>query len=89
MQNYSIMQPMPSRIPQERLAGLDIPVLAILAGKSVMHDAKAATEVARQALDPGTVELFPDASHAINGEYPDELANAIRRHLDAIDKPAT
>lgn len=83
-----IVQPALSRIPQERLAGLDIPVLAIFAGKSVMHDAKAAAYVAGQTLKGGTVELFPGASHAINGEYPEQLANAIRRHLDAIDKPA-
>ena len=39
-----------------------------------MLDAARAAARARNLLPRGQVELWPDASHAINGEYPDEIA---------------
>ena len=60
----------------DQLRSLDIPVLAFIAGRSVMHDAKRAAARARNLLPNGQLELWPDASHAINGEYPDEIAEA-------------
>lgn len=36
------------------------------------------------ALPDGTVRLYPDASHAVNGEYPerlrDDIADFVARH---------
>ena len=49
-------------------------MLALIAGRSVMHDAASAAARARNLLPRGQVELWPDASHAINGEYPEEIA---------------
>jgi pimeloyl-ACP methyl ester carboxylesterase len=77
MQGYSLKLPQPTRITDERLAMLDVPVLAIIAGRSVMHDAQQATDTAERTLSDGTVRLYPDASHAVNGEYPDRLRDDI------------
>ena len=77
MQGYSLKLPQPTRITDERLATLDVPVLAIIAGRSVMHDAQEAVATAEKTLPDGTVRLYPDASHAVNGEYPERLREDI------------
>ncbi|MDV6262922.1 alpha/beta fold hydrolase [Rhodococcoides yunnanense] len=77
MQGYSLKLPQPTRITDQRLSTLDAPVLAVIAGRSVMHNATDAVATAERALLNGTVRLYPDASHAINGEYPDRLRDDI------------
>ncbi|OZD01129.1 alpha/beta hydrolase [Rhodococcus sp. 06-235-1A] len=77
MQGYSLKLPQPTRITEEQLGTLGMPVLAVIAGRSVMHDATDAVATAVEALRNGTVRLYPDASHAINGEYPDRLRDDI------------
>ncbi|MDV6230126.1 MULTISPECIES: alpha/beta fold hydrolase [Rhodococcus] len=77
MQGYSLKLPQPTRITDKELATLDVPVLAIIAGRSVMHDAEEAATTAERTLPDGTVHLYPDASHAINGEYPDRLRDDV------------
>ncbi|GIJ36338.1 alpha/beta fold hydrolase [Micromonospora sediminimaris] len=74
MQHYKLRLPQPTRISEERLRRLDLPVLAIIAGESVMHDPQQAVETARRALPRGTVRLYPGASHAVNGEQPERIA---------------
>ncbi|WP_432985485.1 alpha/beta fold hydrolase [Dactylosporangium sp. CA-233914] len=77
MQHYTLRLPQPTRITEQQLATLDRPVLAIIAGASVMHDAPEAAETARRALTRGTVHVYPGASHAVNGEHPDRIATDI------------
>ena len=77
MRNYSMKLPRPSRIDPEALRGLRMPVLALIAGRSVMHDPATALRTARSALVNGTVEEYPEASHAINGEHPREITEDI------------
>ncbi len=52
-----------------------------MAGQSVMHDSAAAADLARRTLRHGTVTVYPDASHAINGEYPQQIANDVGTFL--------
>jgi pimeloyl-ACP methyl ester carboxylesterase len=66
---------MPKMFTDDQLRSLDLPVLALIAGRSVMHDAARAAARARNLLPRGQVELWPGASHAINGEYPAEIAS--------------
>nr|WP_236568049.1 MULTISPECIES: alpha/beta fold hydrolase [unclassified Nocardiopsis] len=82
MRNYALRLPQPTRIPEEELAGLDLPVLALIAGRSVMHDPDTAAATAERALARGTVRTYPRASHALNGEYPAELADDVAAFLD-------
>lgn len=87
MQNYALKLPQPGRIGEEALADLDVPVLAFVAGRSVMHDPDTAEATAERALPHSTVRVYPQASHAINGEYPGELAADTAAFLDAADRP--
>lgn len=79
MQSYALKLPSPQQITEQQLSNLALPVLAILAGKSPMHDSQAAAAVGRQTLRAGQVTVYPDASHAINGEYPDQIAKDIEQ----------
>ncbi|MGW5385092.1 alpha/beta fold hydrolase [Nocardia sp. NPDC003963] len=81
MSSYTMRQPQPSRIGTEQLRALEIPVLAIIAGDSPMHDSAAAARTARENLRHGTVHVYPGASHAINGEQPQRIATDIARFL--------
>ncbi len=74
MHSYAKTLPMPQKFTPEQLSGVTVPVLVIMAGRSVMHDSAAGAQYAEQNLRQRTVKLYPEASHAINGEYPDEIA---------------
>lgn len=82
MQYYALGTPAPSRFSDEQLQAIDVPVLAIMAGKSRMHDDAAAAENASRLLTMGTVLTYADASHAINGEEPDRIAADVAAFLD-------
>jgi pimeloyl-ACP methyl ester carboxylesterase len=60
-------------------------VLALIAGRSVMLDAATAASRARNLLPRAQVELWPEASHAINGEYPAEIAATAAAFWDKVD----
>jgi pimeloyl-ACP methyl ester carboxylesterase len=85
MQTYELDLPTPSRIPQDRIAAIRQPVMVIMAGRSPMHDSAAAADHARRDLRHGTVRVYPEASHAINGEYPNEIAADIDAFLAAAE----
>jgi pimeloyl-ACP methyl ester carboxylesterase len=77
--DFVLRSAMPAPFTDDQLRSLDIPVLAFIAGRSVIHDAKRAAARARNLLPNGRIEFWVDASHAINGEYPDEIAAASHR----------
>lgn len=81
MQHYSLKLPQPARMSEEQLATIDLPVLVILAGDSVMHDPQTAVETAERALTNGTVSYYPGASHALSGEQPDQIAADIAEFI--------
>jgi pimeloyl-ACP methyl ester carboxylesterase len=72
--DFALRKAMPRSFTDDELQSLDMPVLALIAGRSVMLDAALATARARRLLPHGQIELWADASHAINGEYPAEIA---------------
>jgi pimeloyl-ACP methyl ester carboxylesterase len=72
--DFVLRTPMPKVFTDGQLRSLDIPVLAFLAGRSVIHDAERAAARARNLLPNGQIEFWAEASHAINGEYPEEIA---------------
>lgn len=74
MNDFVLRMPAPKLITDDQLRGLEIPVLALIGGRSVMLDADKAAERARTLLPQGQVEIYPYGSHAINGEYAAEIA---------------
>ena len=83
--DFVLRQPAPTRFTADQLRALDVPVLALIAGRSVIHDAERAAATARKLLPRGQVELWADASHAINGEYPDEIAETAAAFWERAD----
>ena len=83
--DYALRKSMPKQLTDDQLRSLEIPVLALIAGRSVMLDAARASARARNLLPRGQVELWADASHAINGEYPAEIAGRAATFWDAFD----
>ena len=83
--DFVLRSPMPKLFTDDQLRSLDIPVLALIAGRSVIHDAARAAERARILLPRGKVELWADASNAINGEYPAKIAERASRFWDDVD----
>ena len=83
--DFVLHQPAPTLFTAEQLRALDVPVLTFIAGRSVIHDAERAAATARKLLPCGKVELWPDASHAINGEYPEKIAETVAAFWDDVD----
>lgn len=77
MQSYALALPAPIQLSDTQLTGLSRPVLVILAGQSRMQNAADAAATAQRTLQHGRVLTYPDASHAINGEYPDRIATDV------------
>jgi pimeloyl-ACP methyl ester carboxylesterase len=84
--DFVLRTSMPRRFTDDQLRGIDLPVLALIAGRSVMLDADRAAATARSLLPRGQVELWADASHAINGECPDEIAARSHRFWGDLDR---
>ncbi|MFF2086953.1 alpha/beta fold hydrolase [Nocardia sp. NPDC058176] len=83
MKYYRGAQPLLPRPTEDQLRAITVPTLALLAGRSIVHDADRAAATAR--LIPGAqVEVWPQASHAINGEYPDRIAERFAEFVDGI-----
>ncbi|WP_326552277.1 alpha/beta fold hydrolase [Micromonospora sp. NBC_01813] len=81
MQTYALKLSAPRRLTDEELTRVRTPTLALLAGQSRMHDTAEAAQVADSALPEATVIVYPEASHAINGEYPDRVAADLAEFL--------
>ena len=83
--DFELHQPAPTLFSPAQLRGLQVPVLAIIAGRSVIHDARRAASTARKLLRHGQVEVWDGASHALTGVYPDRIAARAVRFWDDTD----
>lgn len=83
MRDFKVAFPAPARPGDDELAAIGVPVLALIAGRSIAHDAEKAAARARTLRD-ATVEVWPEASHAINGEYPDRIAERVETFLRGV-----
>ncbi|MCO1657724.1 alpha/beta fold hydrolase [Pseudonocardia humida] len=76
MRGYRRAQPFPTYPTDAQLRAITAPALVVIAGRSIIHHPGRAA--ARAGLIPNaTVELWPDASHALNGEFPDRVADRV------------
>ncbi|MGK4591117.1 alpha/beta fold hydrolase [Amycolatopsis sp. w19] len=81
MRTYRIALPSPRLFTDEQLRSLRMPVLALIAGRSVIHDPDRAAARARELLPRGQVELWPSATHAIAGESAAEVNTRVLKFL--------
>ncbi|MGW2218726.1 alpha/beta fold hydrolase [Nonomuraea sp. NPDC001684] len=88
MRDFTAFLPPPAYPTDDQVAGLDVPVLALIAGRSIIHNPRKAALRARRLLARGVVELWPDASHALNGEFPDRVNTRVLAFADEVDRAA-
>ncbi|RSM79562.1 alpha/beta hydrolase [Amycolatopsis sp. WAC 01375] len=88
MRTYRIALPSPRLITDAQLRSLRMPVLALIAGRSVIHHPDRAAARARELLPRGQVELWPSATHSIAGEAADEVNARILAFLAAEETPS-
>lgn len=84
MAGYASALPFPSLPSADDLGAVRTPTLVLLGGRSTMLDAERARERAG-SLPRGTVEIWPEASHALPGEYPERMAARILTHAAAAE----
>ncbi|PKB31812.1 alpha/beta fold hydrolase [Pseudonocardia alni] len=76
LSGYAPAVPLPPLPTARDVAAVGVGTLVLLGGRSTMLDAGRARE--RAALLPrGTVEVWPDATHALPGEFPDRVAERL------------
>lgn len=85
MRTFRIALPTPMPFGDARLSSIGMPALALLAGRSVMHDASRAAARARALLPDAEVELWPSATHAIAGESAAEVNARVLAFLAKVD----
>ena len=83
MRNYKLKTPAPDLFSKEDLKNINIPVLALMAEKSTMHNSAKAVETGEKYVKDIDIVNWKNASHAINGEFSNEV-NA--RILDFVEK---
>lgn len=81
LKDFAIKTPAPKQFTVEELNGIRPPILVIFAGKSIVHDSVKALAFAKSLSSKVEAEIWPKASHAINGEFPDEINKRIEQFL--------
>jgi pimeloyl-ACP methyl ester carboxylesterase len=83
LREFRLALPGPEYFTDDQLRSISLPTLALIAGRSVMHDPQYAFDRAK-ALIPGVeVELWPEATHSISGQFADEVNARVLRFIDA------
>ncbi|MFC6086995.1 alpha/beta fold hydrolase [Sphaerisporangium aureirubrum] len=85
MRDFAPSLPLPEYPADGQIAGIDVPVLVVIAGRSIIHDPGKAAARARRLLRHGTVELWPEASHAVNGEFPERIEATVDAFLAKVE----
>lgn len=88
MKDFAAYLPMVKQPSKEQLSGIQIPFLGIFAGRSIVHRSEKLAAKARKLLPAGQFEVWPEASHAINGEFPEEIAERVKTFLAEVDPSA-
>jgi pimeloyl-ACP methyl ester carboxylesterase len=86
LRTYRIALPTPKVFTDSQLRSIPVPVLALIAGRSVMHDANRAVARARALIPDVRAELWPSATHAIAGESAADVNARVLKFLDEIER---
>ncbi|MDL4773290.1 MULTISPECIES: alpha/beta fold hydrolase [Thermomonosporaceae] len=82
LEQYRPALPSPRLFTDDQLRSIGVPVLALIAGRSVMHDPVRAARRAEDLLSDAEVELWPEATHSIAGQFAKEVNARILRFVD-------
>jgi pimeloyl-ACP methyl ester carboxylesterase len=81
IKEFKLAQPTPEYPGASELRAITIPVLALIAGRSAIHNPEHAVQRAKTLLPEAEVELWPDASHAISGECAEQVNARILKFI--------
>ncbi|MBL1075945.1 alpha/beta hydrolase [Nocardia sp. 2] len=85
MKDFAAYLPMTKKPTGEQLSAVKAPLLAIFAGRSIIHKATRVAARGRKLLPQARIEVWPEASHAISGEFPDRIAAELATFLAEVD----
>jgi pimeloyl-ACP methyl ester carboxylesterase len=85
MQDFRAKLPRPRTYTDGELRSLRVPVLAVIAGRSVMHKARDAVSRAENLIPCVQAELWPDATRAISGQCARQVNKRISEFIDRVD----
>jgi pimeloyl-ACP methyl ester carboxylesterase len=85
MREYKLAVPVPAYPSDAQLRGLHVPTLALIAGRSRIHDARKALDRARALLPDGQVELWPEATHALSGEFAEQVNARVLEFVRGVE----
>ncbi|MDN5919583.1 MAG: alpha/beta fold hydrolase [Pseudonocardia sp.] len=85
MLTWSPALPLPSYPAEAELARIRVPVLVVLGGRTTVLDPERARRRAERSLTDVRVEVWPQASHSLTGEFPEATAEAVLAHTHAAD----
>jgi pimeloyl-ACP methyl ester carboxylesterase len=84
LKEFTIKTPPPKQFTVEQLSSIHAPILVIFAGKSIVHDSVKALACAKSLSNHVEAEVWSAASHAINGEFPNEINERINKFLSGL-----
>jgi hypothetical protein len=64
---------------------MHVPTLALIAGRSKIHDSRKAFDRATALLPDGQAELWVEATHAISGEFAAEVTSRVLGFVGRVD----
>lgn len=77
-ENFTSERVFPTKLEEDQLRSLTMPVYVALGGASSMHDdAAAAVETARRSLGDGTVDFWPEGTHSLPMDHVEEVNRAL------------
>lgn len=82
MRTFKVKLPAPDLFSPSDLQKIEVPVLALMAQNSTMHDSAKAVRNGTTYVPCLEMINWPNASHAINGEYPDQVNAKIVAFVD-------
>lgn len=84
LKEFTIKTPPPKQFTAEQLNSIHVPILVIFAGKSIVHNSSKALAFAKSLSNHVEAEVWPAASHAINGEFPDQINERMSQFLSGL-----
>ena len=85
MREFHLALPPPTYPTDEQLRGLHVPTLALIAGRSKIHNSREAFDRATTLLPDGQAELWIEATHAISGEFAAQVTTRVLGFVDRVD----
>ena len=84
LRDYRMKLPMPSYGNDDALRRIELPVLALLGGRSVVHDPLTAARRAQTLLPDNRTEVWPEAGHGLPTEFPEQFNTRLMSFVESV-----